>query len=448
MGGGIRVESVSGKGSKFILDLRLPRAAGQVTATQSTVLSGVRVLVVDDNQTNRDILQQQLEGWRMRVTCAAGGEAALQLMAQAVEAGTPFDLAVLDMHMPNMDGLHLARTIHHDPQLASTRLMMLTSTYTHADQQTRQDAGILRCIHKPIRRADLFRVVSSVLAAEAAQPDQQQSEPAPVQAAARGSVLLVEDNPVNQKVAQAMLAKLGIPVEVANNGREAVEMVQVRDFDLVLMDCQMPVMDGYEATAAIRAMPGGRGEHLPIIALTANAMQGDRQKCLEAGMDDFLSKPYGLAQLHATVLRWLSMAKTSSVRESTFESAESTENSTSTPAINLKLLEALREIDPDGGMGLAHQIVQTFLDSAQQRVDHVEQAIASGDSEMLGQAAHALKSSTANVGAETLSGLYKQLEKLGREQRIDDARDLLDEVRREHHRAVSDMQALLMGEAG
>ncbi len=443
MGGRIRVESAPGQGAKFFIDLRLPRTTGAVKAQQSTVLSGVRVLVVDDNQTNRDVQQQQLEGWRMRVTCAEGGEAALQLMAQAVADGNPFELAVLDMHMPKMDGLQLARTIHADPQLNSTRLMMLTSTYTHADQQTRQDAGILRCINKPIRRADLFRVVSSVLATEPSLADHQKPKSASLDTPLLGTVLLVEDNPVNQKVAQAMLAKLGMPVVVANNGQEAVEMVKDRAFDLILMDCQMPVMDGYEATTAIRAMPGGRGEKLPIIALTANAMQGDRQKCLDAGMDDFLSKPYSLLQLKMTLLRWLSMVAQDRDEVDALQPAQPF-SVAPTSAINLNVLESLRELDPEGGMGLAHEIMHTFLKSAQQRVDHIELAIASGDSKMLGQAAHALKSGTANVGAETLSGLYKQLEKLGREQRIDEARDLLDEVRLEHQRAVSDMQAILL----
>jgi two-component system, sensor histidine kinase and response regulator len=260
-------------------------------------------------------------------------------------------------------------------------------------------------------------------------------------------VLLVEDNPVNQKVAQAMLAKLGMPVVLANDGREAVDLVQGQDFDLILMDCQMPVMDGYEATAAIRALPAGRGEQLPIIALTANAMQGDRQKCLEAGMDDFLAKPYSMVQLQMTLQRWLTGVEQDAPAGEAHQPAR-LDGAATIPAINMKVLETLRELDPDGGMGLARQIVQTFLESAQQRVEDVEQAIASSDSTMLGQAAHALKSSTANVGAETLSGLYKQLEKLGREQRIDEARELLDDVRREHQRAVTDMQTMLMGEVG
>jgi signal transduction histidine kinase/DNA-binding response OmpR family regulator/HPt (histidine-containing phosphotransfer) domain-containing protein len=446
MGGAIRVESTPGQGAHFFIDLSLPKATSMVQKSRhSTVLSGVRVLVVDDNQTNRDILKQQLEGWRMRVACAECGEEALKLMVENALAGTPFQLAVLDMHMPKMDGLQLARAIRTRPELSATRLMMLTSTYSNADQRTREEAGILRHVNKPIRRADLFRVVDSVLAADPSAPDGLPQQAAAATARVRGTVLLVEDNPVNQQVAQAMLAKLGLPVVVANDGREAVELVKVRDFDLILMDCQMPVMDGYEATAAIRRLPEARGERLPIIALTANAMQGDRQKCLEAGMDDFLSKPYSLPQLHVTLVRWLTgWNQEDPDGGSSPPSALPDSRALAASAINGKVLEALRELDPDGGMGLAHSIMRAFLESARQHVAHIEQAMASGDSAILGKAAHALKSSAANVGAETLSDLYRQLEKLGRERRIDEARAMLVEVRQEHQRAVSGIHEWLM----
>jgi two-component system, sensor histidine kinase and response regulator len=446
MGGTIRVESQPGKGSKFCVDLALPRSTHLPEKKQSLIdMEGVRVLVVDDNQTNRDILQHQLEGWRMRVTCTENGEAALQSMEQAVQAGVPYDLAVLDMHMPKMDGLQLARVIHEQPALAVTRLMMLTSTYSNADRRAREEVGILRHVNKPIRRADLYSVIRSVLATDMSAPARTESAAGTVPHRLGGKVLLVEDNPVNQRVAQAMLAKLKIQVDLANDGKEALEKVQSHDYDLVLMDCQMPVMDGYEATAAIRRLHEGRSKRLPILALTANAMQGDRQKCLDAGMDDFLSKPYSLPQLQMTLARWLSVANPLRAAETTpMENSPGQEApAVSAPAINLKVLDALREIDPDGGMGLAREIMRTFLASAQERVVNIEHAIASGDSEILGQAAHALKSSTANVGAETLSGLYKQLEKLGRERRIDEARELFGEVRKEHQRAVSDMQTLL-----
>lgn len=208
----------------------------------------------------------------------------------------------------------------------------------------------------------------------------------------------------------------------------------------------MPVMDGFEATAEIRRLRAGHGTRLPIVALTANAMQGDRQKCLEAGMDDFLSKPYTLTQLQMALARWLPAADPN-VDQRTRTAEEAPADPAVAPAINLNVLEALREIDPAGGMGLAYEIMRTFLDASGERVGHIEQAIVSGDSTMLSQAAHALKSSAANVGAETLSGLYRELERLGRENRIDEARMLINEVRRAHQHAVSDMQALLMENA-
>lgn len=266
--------------------------------------------------------------------------------------------------------------------------------------------------------------------------------PAPAFQGRGERVLLVEDNPVNQQVAQAMLAKLGLAATVASDGREAVDLVASRTFDAILMDCQMPVMDGYAATRAIRRLPGAR---LPVIALTANALQGDRQKCLDSGMDDFLPKPYSLAQLQTTLARWLRPANpTSEVQTAASQQGPGADiASPQAPAINMKTLNALRELDPEGGMNLAHQIVRTFLDSAQTWVERVEQGVADGDGDALRQAAHALKSSSANVGAERLSGLYRQMEKLGRERRLDEAREALDEVRGEYARAVSEMQAIL-----
>ena len=445
MGGNIRIESTLGHGAKFFFDLRLPKATINLEKTHhSTVLSGVRVLVVDDNQTNREILLQQLEGWRMRVACAVDGEEALRLMAQAVEAGFPFELAILDMHMPKMHGLQLARAIHIQPKYGSTRLMMLTSTNSSASQQTLKEAGILRHVNKPIRRADLFRIVTSVLATDPSTPDKPMQDLPVVPAPMRGTVLLVEDSPVNQLVAQGMLTKLGISMTLARDGQEALDLVKRDTFDLIMMDCQMPVMDGYQATTAIRRLPEGRGKQLPIVALTANAMQGDRQKCLDAGMDDFLSKPFSLAQLKATLARWLPSAPITRSQEPS-ANVPGAANSMSPSALNMKTLEAFRELDPSGGMTLANEILRSFLLSAPQRVADIEQAIVSGDSEVLGKAAHALKSSSANVGADTLSDLYRQLEKLGREGGIDEARALLDQVRKEHQRAVSDMQQILMG---
>jgi signal transduction histidine kinase/DNA-binding response OmpR family regulator len=448
MGGAIRVESALGHGSRFQVTLRLPKArAMRRDRLAATTLEGRRILVVDDNQTNREILREQLEGWRMYVACAQSGREALSMMRQAAGAGAPFDLAILDMHMPEMDGMQLAGAIQDAPILAHTQLMMLTSTIANVSQIERDAAGIERYLNKPIRRADLFRVVCSMLGSTAAGLDAIASMPAEA-APLRGEVLLVEDNAINQEVARAMLAKLGVRVSVADNGRMAVDRARDHEFDLVLMDCHMPVMDGFEATAALRGLPDGRGERLPIIALTANAMQGDEQRCLDAGMNAFLSKPFTLAQLRALLIRWLPAGggRASGAVARPGDPAH-TPRLPESEAINQSTLDSIRELDPAGGMDLVKKILRIFVQSADECVRRMENAMLQRDCAELSHAAHALKSSAANAGAETLSGACRQLERLAREGRLDDTVGLVAQVRREHDRAVSRMQEILRAAA-
>jgi two-component system, sensor histidine kinase and response regulator len=446
MGGDIRVESTVGRGSTFFIELSLPRAARlKVEPLPAQSLQGIRVLVVDDNQTNREILQQQLQGWQMLVTCASSGEQALREVTAANNAGLPFQLAILDMHMPVMDGLELARALKAQPQLAGLRSLMLTSTCAQPDQRELRDAGILRYVNKPIRRADLYRVINTVLSVNSPAPiDGEAGAGDAAHAPLSGAVLLVEDNPINQGVARAMLRKLGVHMMLASNGQEAVALVRERHFDLVLMDCQMPVMDGFEATTAIRQLPDGRGARLPIVALTANTLQGDEEKCLLAGMDDFLAKPYTLAQLRASLVRWLPGG--GSVPAALASSSNMAPLDATLETVNLATLEALRELDPAGGMELVKELIRTFLDATPQLVGQIHQALADGDSVSLAKAAHSLKSSAANVGAEILSGGYRELERLGREGRIADARDRADRIGEEYARAVSRLRQLLLEE--
>jgi len=445
MGGSIRVDSDSGRGSSFYVELRLPRAqARSATPPQVGRLRGVRVLVVDDNQTNRDILREQMQSWSMQVSCVTGGEEALQAMAKAAHDGQPFELAVLDMHMPRMDGLQLAREIQTVPALAATRLMMLSSTYANTDEFARQSAGILRYLNKPIRRADLQRVIAGVLTADPVASgslgvDAERADP-PV----HGHVLLVEDNPINQGVAKAMLRKLGVSMQLAANGAEAVDCVRAHDFDLVLMDCQMPVMDGYQATSAIRQLPNERGARLPIVALTANALQGDEQRCRDAGMDDFLSKPYSIGGLRNKLARWLPIEARETAPMPLPAAAPVAGSVAEEPIVHLDALEVLRDLDEDGTMALAHELITRFIEASDRNLQQVADAIERGDAKSLGQVTHALKSSCANLGARRLSSHYRDLEKMGREGRIDDARRLFERARSEHTRAVSRMREILM----
>ena len=437
MGGSIRVESTPGKGSRFIIELRLPRASAPVIRPTTLALEGVRVLVVDDNRVNREILQQQLEGWHMRVNCAASGDEALRLLAGSGSGG--FQLAILDMQMPNMDGLQLARAIHQQPKSAAIPIVILTSTHTNIEESERHQVGVLRCINKPIRRTDLLQVVSDVLTTIASAPHVVAAGRSPGAAPVGGTVLLVEDNAINQQLAKTMLIKLGCRVTVANNGMEAVDAVRSGAFDLVLMDCQMPVMDGYEATGAIRELPQGRGAKLPIVALTANAMAGDQQRCRDAGMNDFLAKPYTLSAFEAILRRWVPAAAVAWPSST----AARTPNEIAEPAINEALLRTLRGRDHSDGTDLARTLLRGFLDNAPVQLDQVELAIRAGDAAALGQLADRLQSGSANVGAQILSDQYRNLERLARAGDIPEARELLGRVRREQARVTERLHDLL-----
>ena len=303
MSGTIRVDSMPGQGSTFSVDLRLPAVTAPSTAALPIhPLHETRVLIVDDNRTSRDILKRQLEALGASTECAENGFAALRLMTEGAAGGAPFALAVLDLQMPTMDGVQLAQAIRELPHATRTPLVLLTLAHTNLDPRTLHTVEPARAVSKPIRQRELFRVVTELLTSIPPRPSSQVPAAYPT---LEGSVLLVEDTDINQELMQAMLTALGLCVSVVSNGQEAVDRVRACAFDLVLMDCQMPVMDGYEATAAIRALPPGRGRNVPIVAVTANALHGEGQKCLNAGMDAYLAKPFTMSQLHEVLTRWL-----------------------------------------------------------------------------------------------------------------------------------------------
>ena len=308
MGGSISVASAPGQGSIFTMEVCLPPARRASAAELSSpALRGVRVLVVDDNRTTRDILTAQLEGWLMRVACADSSGQALQCVAEAAQDGTAFDLVVIDMGLGGLGGQTLARAIRAHPGAAATQLLLLSSAYANADELTRQDAGALHYLNKPVRRGDLLRGLTRMLARLAPEHAALVPPAASAETRLRGHVLLVEDNEVNQMVAAQMLETFGVTCAVASSGAQAISLVQADDFDLVLMDCQMHGMDGFEATRRIRdwERSGARAGRLPIVALTANVMPGDREACLAAGMDDYLAKPIAIARLAEMLARHL-----------------------------------------------------------------------------------------------------------------------------------------------
>ena len=413
MGGNIRVESALGEGAKFFIDLTLPIAKNAPAPLDASSLMGVRTLVVDDNQTNRQILQLQLQGWGMQVTVAANGPEALQCLCDASNQQTPFALAVLDMNMPGMDGLQLAQEMRSLPGTEHTKLMMLSSTYARTDQTTRTDLGISRYLNKPLRRSDLFRVVTSVLNTSAGELTPT-AAPRSALATLRGEVLLVEDNLINQGVAKALLARLGLTVRVAHNGAEAVALICTEVFDLVLMDCQMPVMDGFEATRHIRAWEQLHTERavLPIIALTANAMAGDRDACVAAGMTDYLAKPISGARLAETMQRHLGAPGEADSQVTQADSASSA--AAQALCFDANVLAQLPMVLDGSEPEFASQMLEMYVRSSTDALAQYGQACAAADRSTASKTAlrcmHTLKSMSAQVGALTTAKLAGELE--------------------------------------
>jgi two-component system sensor histidine kinase/response regulator len=315
MGGEMDMESRPGAGSTFSFTVALARS-GTPGASPATAndLSGLRVLIVEDNPTSCAILERHAGAFGMVSAAIDGGNRALVMLREGVRRQAPYDVALIDMKMPGMSGLELAQAIRAEPALSGTRLIMLTSLTSRDNALPASDAGISACLGKPVRRAELYRCIADAVGVRPAQtvppPDVQTRQ---FQLSAH--VLLVEDNCINQEIGTAMLYALGCHSDAVDDGRAAVEANFGRAYDVVLMDCQMPVMDGFEATAAIRAREAELSGELvqvglpprrtPIIALTANAREGDRERCMAAGMDDYLAKPFTKEQLHAVLQRWI-----------------------------------------------------------------------------------------------------------------------------------------------
>ena len=307
MGGKIDFESEVGKGTKFFFTIPLRKGKPE-KLTPRYNLEGLRVLIVDDNEVNRRILEYYVKSWGMIGESASNAKEALEKAVSASASGKPFDVAIIDYMMPEEDGFSLAKKLKAQEATASIRLVLLTSLTRVGIAKESKKAGFTGFLTKPVRQSQLYDCLAMVMGLKEGEEEKVLITKHVIEEVKtekeKKKILLVEDNPVNQKVAAIMLEKMWYRVDIASNGKEAVEAVKKNTYDLILMDCQMPEMDGYEATREIRKLEGEK-RHTPIIAMTAHALEGDREKCLAAGMDDYISKPVRKEKLKEVLEKWL-----------------------------------------------------------------------------------------------------------------------------------------------
>jgi len=381
MGGEITAESGPGRGSRFSFVVRLPESERAVAAPTPPLAEGLKVLAVDDTATNREIVEAYLRSAGLDSTAVASGAEALSVLHAAAAAGEPFDVAVLDGQMPAMDGFELAAAIQDAPALRGVRLVMLASTGDHRARA--REVGVATYLTKPVRREPLLEAVAGASRRQEPEP----VAPAPPREPATARVLVAEDNAVNQLVIETMLTKRGLAVDIAADGAEALAMLAEREYAAVFMDCQMPNLDGYTATGRIREQEDV-GERLPVIAMTAHAMKGDRERCLEAGMDDYLSKPLRPEALDEVLARWLGFA----------------------PAVDALVDDARMRMFRDDYSDIAGQLVDLFLTSTPPLLDDLRAAADADDHDELRRAAHKLKGSCQNIGATFMATLCRTIE--------------------------------------
>ena len=480
MGGEIGVESEPGKGSTFWFTARVETAhdVSLAPSAQYSKLSGLHVLVVDDNTTNRDLLHYQVKAQGMHNGCASDGYQALEMLRGAALRGKSYDLAIIDMHMPGMDGLELARAIKADPFIEGIRLVMLTSVGLLMDAVQLREAGISACLTKPVRRTTLYKCILSAMG-KLQHPAESSCMTCPSEQGVNYHyrVLLAEDNPVNQEVARAMLEGLNCCVDIAADGLQTIDAFIKNPYDLIFMDCQMPGMDGYEATRIIRERErfrnlntdnGDSGEsRIPIIALTAHALQGYREECLAAGMDDYLTKPFHKDQLRDMLQRWAkgktevpAILKGSPDGAACVTTVPSNQGqmkeipsvavscSPGPDPIDYKALEQIYALQRNGASGLLNKVITIFLRDAPERIKTIRDAVMSGDASVVQRAAHSLKSSSANVGAQHLSSLCKEIESMGRANTITHAAELLSQVETEYVAVEAALREKFQGGTG
>jgi signal transduction histidine kinase/DNA-binding response OmpR family regulator len=438
MGGRIGVSSTPGVGSRFYFSVPLTTDPTAVGDRRSSVLSRTRMLLVDDNSTHREIIRRHLVSWGVLVTEANSGRQALEILDNAL--GGQFDVMIMDAQMPEMNGLTLAAAVRARREFDGVPVLMMNSVLASASATEHSQDGVTSWISKPVRRAQLLACLTTLLAQsleQGAAGARRRGEKPAVQAGPNKlhirRLLLVEDNPVNQEVAKAMLQELGVEPVAVWSGEEALEKLTSESFEVVLMDCQMPRLDGYETTRRFRAWEKEH-DRAPtlIVALTANALSGDAEKCFAAGMDRYLSKPFTSQQLYDV------LESSSSAPPATAPSAAGTHGDA---VLDQQMLGRIRALHRPGGPNLFAKVVGLYVASSLALTETMRLAAASQDAAGIRQAAHALKSSSANVGAMAFADLCREVEQAADNGNTHDARVLVDRLLSEHRQVLQALDA-------
>jgi len=416
------------------------KATNSDVSAPPAVLTDVRALIVDDNATNREILTSQLTAWNMRVSETGSGQEALDALHKSLEDVDPFRIAVIDMQMPGMDGATLGRTIKAEGRLAETHLVLLSSLGAQGDAKRYAEIGFEAYLTKPARAIELKSVLSQVLGSGEGETLKANStatrhtthEVLNLFAGRKGRILLAEDNITNQQVAVGILKKLGLTADAVADGAEAVKALESILYDLVLMDVQMPVMDGYEATARIRDPKSPvRNHDVPIIAMTAHAMAGDREKCLEAGMNGYVPKPVDPLALSNELEQWLPTQKAIPK-----EINAKPEDKTSSDSDMVELIVWDKATMLERFMGdedLARTIISGFIGDIPNQIEKLDQFLENEDIEGVERQAHTIKGAAANVGGDTLREIAFAIEKAGKAGKLDAAKADMPELKRRFH---------------